>query len=164
MSTRHSIHSYASHLLCITAPYHETHSSLRLRCLYVTGQRRCRACVLQVCGQSSGQGEYGRFALQDGRGMSPPSILVLTIVRGTQFLHPIVPTRSQVEPDTVLIDDPFRIIGTLWEDAPGLKEDSSKDAWRNWRRRVARYLYWCATDFCPDPEPSQRVSSLCAGV
>ncbi|KAL3912414.1 MAG: hypothetical protein SGPRY_008345 [Prymnesium sp.] len=49
---------------------------------------------------------------------------------------------DEVEPDTVLIEDPFRIIGTLWEDAPGLKEDSANEAWRNWRRRVARYLYW----------------------
>lgn len=49
---------------------------------------------------------------------------------------------SEVEPDTVLIEDPFRIIGTLWEDAPGLKENSAPEAWRNWRRRVARYLYW----------------------
>jgi len=49
---------------------------------------------------------------------------------------------DEVEVDTVLIDDPFRIIGTLWEDAPGLKEDSAVEAWHNWRRRVARYLYW----------------------
>jgi len=49
---------------------------------------------------------------------------------------------DDIEPETVLIDDPFRIIGTLWEDAPGLNDDSPLEAWRNWRRRVARYLYW----------------------
>lgn len=49
---------------------------------------------------------------------------------------------EEVEPDTVLIEDPFRIVTTLWEDAPGLKDTSSAEAWRNWRRRVARYLYW----------------------
>jgi hypothetical protein len=49
---------------------------------------------------------------------------------------------AEVEPDTVLIEDPFRIVLTLWEDAPGLKDTSSPEAWRNWRRRVARYLYW----------------------
>mmetsp|Transcript_22053 Transcript_22053/g.46701 ORF Transcript_22053/g.46701 Transcript_22053/m.46701 type:complete len:809 (-) Transcript_22053:456-2882(-) len=49
---------------------------------------------------------------------------------------------EEVEPDTVLIEDPFRIIGTLWDDAPGLQENSEPEAWRNWRRRVARYLYW----------------------
>ena len=47
-----------------------------------------------------------------------------------------------VEADTVLIEDPFRVINTLWEDAPGLKDTSLPEAWRNWRRRVARYLYW----------------------
>ena len=36
---------------------------------------------------------------------------------------------DDVEVETVLIDDPFRIIGTLWEDAPGLKEDSAPEAW-----------------------------------
>ena len=49
---------------------------------------------------------------------------------------------DEVEPDTVTIDDPFRIIITLWEDAPGLNDHSDPLAWRNWRRRVARYLYW----------------------
>ena len=49
---------------------------------------------------------------------------------------------EEVEPETVLIEDPFRIITTLWEDAPGLKDTSDPLAWRNWRRRVARYLYW----------------------
>ena len=49
---------------------------------------------------------------------------------------------GQVEPETVLIEDPFRIITTLWEDAPGLKDTSDPIAWRNWHRRVARYLYW----------------------
>jgi len=49
---------------------------------------------------------------------------------------------EEVEPETVLIEDPFRIITTLWEDAPGLKDTSDAMAWRNWRRRVARYLYW----------------------
>lgn len=28
---------------------------------------------------------------------------------------------EEVEPETVLIEDPFRIITTLWEDAPGLR-------------------------------------------
>ena len=42
----------------------------------------------------------------------------------------------------MLIEDPFRIITTLWEDAPGLRDTSDALAWRNWRRRVARYLYW----------------------
>jgi len=49
---------------------------------------------------------------------------------------------DEVEPETVTIEDPFRIIITLWEDAPGLSDDSDPLAWRNWRRRVARYLYW----------------------
>lgn len=50
----------------------------------------------------------------------------------------------QVEIETVLIEDPFRIIATLWDDAPGLKDTSSRESWRNWRRRVARYLSWYA--------------------
>jgi len=49
---------------------------------------------------------------------------------------------EEVEPETVLIEDPFRIITTLWEDAPGLKDTSDAVAWQNWHRRVARYLYW----------------------
>ena len=47
-----------------------------------------------------------------------------------------------MEPDTVLIEDPFRVINTLWEAAPGLDDTSAPEAWRNWRRRVARYLFW----------------------
>ena len=31
---------------------------------------------------------------------------------------------SQVEKETVLIDDPFRVVTALWEEAPGLKDDS----------------------------------------
>ena len=62
--------------------------------------------------------------------------------------------RQVKEGDTVLLwwasgnrderafDDPFRVIITLWDDAPGLNEHSDPLAWRNWRRRVARYLYW----------------------
>ncbi len=46
------------------------------------------------------------------------------------------------EPETVLIEDPLRVVVALWEDAPGLKHDSARAAWRNWRRRVARFLCW----------------------
>ncbi|KOO25498.1 arm repeat protein [Chrysochromulina tobinii] len=49
---------------------------------------------------------------------------------------------EEVESETVIIEDPFRVIITLWDDAPGLNEHSDPLAWRNWRRRVARYLYW----------------------
>jgi hypothetical protein len=49
---------------------------------------------------------------------------------------------SQVEKETVLIDDPFRVVTALWEEAPGLKDDSDARAWANWRQRVARFLYW----------------------
>ena len=49
---------------------------------------------------------------------------------------------SQVEKETVLIDDPFRVVTALWEEAPGLKDDSDPRAWSNWRQRVARFLYW----------------------
>jgi len=56
--------------------------------------------------------------------------------------HTVEFDMNEVEKDTVTIEDPFRIIVTLWEDAPGLKDTSSPEAWRNWRRRVARYLYW----------------------
>ena len=49
---------------------------------------------------------------------------------------------SQVEKETVLIDDPFRVVTALWEEAPGLKDDSDPRAWANWRQRVARFLYW----------------------
>lgn len=47
-----------------------------------------------------------------------------------------------MEKDTVLIDDPFRVVTALWEEAPGLKDDSDPRAWANWRQRVARFLYW----------------------
>ena len=47
-----------------------------------------------------------------------------------------------VEPGTLLLDDPFRVVQALWEDAPGLNDGSDAQAWRNWRRRVARYLCW----------------------
>ena len=57
---------------------------------------------------------------------------------------------AHVEPETVLIQDPFRVIIALWEDAPGLSPKSSPLAWRNWRRRVARYLFWAIDGgFCP---------------
>ena len=42
----------------------------------------------------------------------------------------------------MLIDDPFRVVTALWEEAPGLKDDSDPRAWANWRQRVARFLYW----------------------
>ena len=42
----------------------------------------------------------------------------------------------------MLIDDPFRVVTALWEEAPGLKDDSDPRAWGNWRQRVARFLYW----------------------
>ena len=42
-----------------------------------------------------------------------------------------------VEPGTLLLDDPFRVVQALWEDAPGLGDGSDAQAWRNWRRRVA---------------------------